>query len=180
MPYLCGWESCCISLGERVCGQGWGNPALGISISCEYREYGKIVEEITRNLIHPLDNFVLLAEMSVFIAVAKEALGKKLCLTLQSSLGLQLVMFLMYRAPDLLTLYMINFQREQKHILTFYVIPPHLYDTGSGNLSSSKTRTYLSYIVNIMGADVLAMQGARASATMILTMLNKINSVIAR
>ena len=28
-----------------------------------------------------------------------------------------------------------------------------------------------------MGADVLVMQGARASATMIFTVLNKINSV---
>ena len=32
-------------------------------------------------------------------------------------------------------------------------------------------------MVNIMGADVLATQGAMASATMILTMLNQINSV---
>ena len=35
----------------------------------------------------------------------------------------------------------------------------------------------LFYIINIMGADVLATQGARASATMIFTMLNQINSV---
>ena len=47
------------------------------------------------------------------------------------------------------------FQGEQKHIFTFYVIPPHCYDTGSWNTSSSKTRTYLFYIVNIMGVDVL-------------------------
>ena len=33
----------------------------------------------------------------------------------------------------------------------------------------SKIRTYLFYIVNIMGADVLPTQGARASATMIMT-----------
>ena len=38
----------------------------------------------------------------------------------------------------------------------------------------SKTRTYLLYIVSIMGADVLATQGARTSATMILTFLNQI------
>ena len=38
----------------------------------------------------------------------------------------------------------------------------------------------LLYIVNIMGADVLATQGAKASATMIFTMLNQINSVPAR
>ena len=36
-------------------------------------------------------------------------------------------------------------------------------------LSWCKTRTCLFYIVNIMGADVLVTQGARASATMILT-----------
>ena len=35
----------------------------------------------------------------------------------------------------------------------------------------------LVYIFSIMGVDVLATQGARASATMILTMLNWINSV---
>ena len=32
-------------------------------------------------------------------------------------------------------------------------------------------------MVNIMGADILAMQVARASATMIFTMLNQMNSV---
>ena len=35
-------------------------------------------------------------------------------------------------------------------------------------------------MVNIMGADVLATQGTRASATMIMTMLNLINSVPTR
>ena len=39
------------------------------------------------------------------------------------------------------------------------------------------TRTYLLYIVNDMGADVLATQGPRASSTMIFAMLNRINSV---
>ena len=37
------------------------------------------------------------------------------------------------------------------------------------NPSSCKNGTYLFYIVNIMVADVLVMQGARASTTMILT-----------
>ena len=69
------------------------------------------------------------------------------------------------------------FKKGQKHIFTFYVIPPHLHVTGSWNPSSSKTRIYQFYIVNIMGADVLATQGARASATMILTLLNQVNSV---
>ena len=56
-----------------------------------------------------------------------------------------------------------------KHIFTFHVFHPHWYDTGGCNLFSSKTRTYLFYIVNIMAADVLATQGARASSTMVLT-----------
>ena len=47
-------------------------------------------------------------------------------------------------------------------------------------LLPSKTRTSLLYIVDIMGADALTTQGARALATMILTMLNQINSVPAR
>ena len=64
---------------------------------------------------------------------------------------------------------------EQKHIIAFYVIRPYWHDAGSWNPSSSKTRTYIFHIVNIMGADVTATQGARASATMIFTMLNLIN-----
>ena len=35
----------------------------------------------------------------------------------------------------------------------------------------------LVYIVNIMGSDVLVIQGVRASETMIFTMLNWIDSV---
>ena len=38
----------------------------------------------------------------------------------------------------------------------------------------------LFYIVNIMGADVLATQGARASATMLFAMWNWDNSVPTR
>ena len=45
-----------------------------------------------------------------------------------------------------------------------------------------EVRQKLAYstIVNIMGVDVLATQGARASAAMIFTMFNRINSVPAR
>ena len=39
---------------------------------------------------------------------------------------------------------------------------------------------YIFYIVNIIDVDVLVMQGARASETMIFTLLNGINSVLAR
>ena len=68
------------------------------------------------------------------------------------------------------------FQREQNHLFTLYVIFSYWHGTG-WNSSSSKTRKYLFCMVNIMGADVLATQGARASATTIFTMKKQINSV---
>ena len=43
-------------------------------------------------------------------------------------------------------------------------------------ISSVRKRTYLFYFAIIMGADALATQRARISATMILTMLNRIKS----
>ena len=59
--------------------------------------------------------------------------------------------------------------------IKFYVTPPHWHDPGRWNPCPRKTRTYLFYIVNIMGDDVLVRQGARASATMIFTQMNRIN-----
>ena len=53
----------------------------------------------------------------------------------------------------------------------------HRYDTGDWNPSSCKTRAYLVYIVNIIASDDLAMEGARASAAMILTLLSWDNPV---
>ena len=38
------------------------------------------------------------------------------------------------------------FRGNIKHIFTFYVIPPHWYDTGSWNPSSIRTRTYPFYM----------------------------------
>ena len=62
------------------------------------------------------------------------------------------------------------------HFMSFF----HIDMTCNWNPLLCKKRTYLFYIVNIMGADVLATQGARASATMVLTVFNQINSVPAR
>ena len=62
-----------------------------------------------------------------------------------------------------------EFFRLNTNIFIFDVISPYWYDTGSWNHSSSKTRTFLFYIVNIMAADVLATKGAGTSATQILT-----------
>ena len=72
----------------------------------------------------------------------------------------------------ILTLCVLNFSE--------IVISPPWYDAGSWNPSSIKTITYLFYIVNILAADVLATQGARASAAMILTKFNRDNSVPTR
>ena len=41
------------------------------------------------------------------------------------------------------------------------------------NPSTCKTRTHLVYIISILRTDVLATQGSRATATMILTMLSR-------
>ena len=51
-------------------------------------------------------------------------------------------------------------------------MPEHGVPWGYKNPSSCETKTYLFYIVNIMAADDLTMQGAKASATMISTMLD--------
>ena len=79
-----------------------------------------------------------------------------------------------------LTLYILNCSEGTKHIFTFYFIPPHWHDTGSWNPSSRKTLTYLFYIANIMASDALAPRVARASAAIIFTILNRINSVPVR
>ena len=72
------------------------------------------------------------------------------------------------------------FQRMHNHVYASYVIPPHRQNIISWNPSSCKTRTYLLYIDRIMGADFPATQGARSSATIIFTVLNRVHSVPAR
>ena len=80
-------------------------------------------------------------------------------------------------SDNYLTLYMLIFSEGTKHISTFHVIPPYWHDTGNWNHSSWKTRTCLIHIANIMAADDLVTQRARASTAMILTYLNWDNSV---
>ena len=75
-----------------------------------------------------------------------------------------------------LPLYMLIFPWKYKSVFKMYAILPHWHDTGRWNPYSCRTRNYILYIVNIMSANVLATQGARASGTMILTMLNRNNS----
>ena len=41
--------------------------------------------------------------------------------------------------------------RKHKNISIIYIITPRWYDTGSWNICSCKTRSYLYYIVNVMG-----------------------------
>ena len=81
-----------------------------------------------------------------------------------------------------LTLYVLNFSEGTKIYIYVFMSFLHIdmIQVVDWNHSSSMTRTYLFYIVNIMGADVLSMQRARASATMTFTMFNRINLVPAR
>ena len=69
------------------------------------------------------------------------------------------------------------FRGNIKYIFTFHVIPPRWYDTSGLNPSSNTTRTYPFCIVNVMAADVLTTQEARTSTAMLLTQLNRDNSV---
>ena len=52
-----------------------------------------------------------------------------------------------------------NFHQNHKHVFTLSIIPPYWYDTDIWNPFSWKTRTCPLYIINIMSADGLAMQG---------------------
>ena len=75
----------------------------------------------------------------------------------------------------------IKFVRGNINIYLHFISFLHIDRTQVvGNPSSCKTRTYLLYIVNIMIVYVRATQGARATATMIFTMLNRISSISAR
>ena len=76
--------------------------------------------------------------------------------------------------------YVLISQQKHKHVFSIHIIHPHWHDTAFWNPFSHKTTTHLFFIVNTMGADVLATQVVRASVTMILTYLNRDNSVPAR
>ena len=69
------------------------------------------------------------------------------------------------------------FFRGNKNIYSHLMSLLHIDMTQEVEILPQVSQVYLFYIVNIMGADVLATQGARAPAPMILTMLNQINSV---
>ena len=55
------------------------------------------------------------------------------------------------------------------YIFAFYIICQYCDCASCWNLSNWNTLTYLYFTVNAMAADVLATQGARASAGMVLT-----------
>ena len=61
-----------------------------------------------------------------------------------------------------------------KQVFTIHIIHSLWYGMGSWHYSSSNTKTHIFYIVNIITADDLATQGARVSATMILTYVEPI------
>ena len=66
-------------------------------------------------------------------------------------------------------------KKEQKHIFPFYVINPHWHDTLTILLQVRQ-----ELLDSTQWVDVLATQGARASAALIFAMLNWINSVPSR
>ena len=61
--------------------------------------------------------------------------------------------------------------RKYNNIFAFSMISQHWDGTGSLNPSLCETRNHLSYLVNTRVADDLVIQGARASATMVLVKL---------
>ena len=69
-----------------------------------------------------------------------------------------------------------TFFRENTNIYLHFISLLHTNKTQVVEIPP-RVRQGLFYIINIMAADVLATQGARASATMILTYLKRVNSV---
>ena len=85
------------------------------------------------------------------------------------------------RLPRILTFRVLNIFIWKIKIYRKFIIPPQWHGTGSWNPSSCNTITYLFYIVNNMGADLLVSQAARASKTWYWpAMLNRNDSVTAR
>ena len=78
---------------------------------------------------------------NIMVFIQENAVENCVCKVADFSLGLNVV----NKQTELNPLRAKIFQREQKTytcVFTFYVIPPHWYDTGSWNPSSSMTRTY--------------------------------------
>ena len=75
---------------------------------------------------------------------------------------------------------MLNFQQTYKHVFTI-LSSLHTDVTQDAEIPWHEWQgAYLFYIVNIMCADNLVAQGARTSATKVLTMLTRNNSFPAR
>ena len=76
------------------------------------------------------------------------------------------------------------FHTKLRCMSAVYIIPPYWHAQVVETLPHVRQELlyhiYIFYIVNIMGADVLVTQEARALATLILTMFNRNNSVPAR
>ena len=73
-----------------------------------------------------------------------------------------------------------KFFRGNKNIYLHFMSFRHIDMTQVVEILPQVRQECTCSTVNIMGADVLATQGTRASATMIFTMLNRINSFPAR
>ena len=81
--------------------------------------------------------------------ISKEIIGSVLLLTSEKwSVAL-------HSQWNILTLYLLIFSEGTKTYIYILCHSPHEHGTGSWNPSLSKTRTYLSYIINIMDVDFL-------------------------
>ena len=61
------------------------------------------------------------------------------------------------------------FRKQPRKIYWKDIIPPHWHGTGIWNPYSWKTRACLFHIANVMAANDMATQGARASAVVLLS-----------
>ena len=85
--------------------------------------------------------------------------------------------FLFCECGNILKTFTCRIVQSEQNIYLYFIPFLHIDMTQTAETLPQVRQGHLFYIINIMAADDLATQGARASATMIFTMLNRINSV---
>ena len=76
----------------------------------------------------------------------------------------------------ILTLYMLFFYQNHKHMFIIFNIAPHWHDTGGWDFPLVRQGLAFFTSADIMASNDLATQGAKLSAPMVLTKLNRDNS----
>ena len=112
---------------------------------------------------------------SLWNTVVSDLIEQKLCL---SSCWLLTLFEAIFLFPVHFNHCCVEFILRNTNILTFSVSSQHWdIHVVCWDLSSSKTRSYLLWVVNIMVTDGLVIHGARASAAVVLTKLFQIIQV---